>query len=167
MFRATVKNLASFFETNEINEINNLLKLLCRDLGRSSMNYAITAKLLEGSEKFDLDEIDLITNILGYKTEVIEIEKSSLIELVKTVKECFEFEGDEGSYPNKKFIKSVQFKTTLDDVLKKIVTLFDAFSIFKFELNHETHPFYPVYWDFAFFVRNQKKCYLLIGSSSD
>jgi hypothetical protein len=167
MFKATARNLVSIFETDEINEINNLLKLICSNLGKQSLNYAVTVKLFAGCETLNLDEIDSITEILGCKTEVIEIEESSLIELVKTVKECFAFEGNEGSYPNKEFIQSVQFKTILDDVLKKITNLFDAFSIFIFQLKDETHPFYPVYWDYAFFVKNKEKCYVLIGSSSD
>ena len=83
------------------------------------------------------------------------------------MKECFEFNGDEGSYPNHKYLTSEKFKNDLGQLLEQIGEFFsDNSGISKFWLK-QGHPFYPVYWDFAFLIRKSDSYFILIGSSSD
>jgi hypothetical protein len=155
-------------------KINNLLKRLCQKLYKDhffdfngSLNYAVSVKVFVGNELNNFDEIDLIENILKTNTEISEIEESELSELLENVRDGFEFSGDEGSYPNKKYLSSEDFKIELNEVLKHLESLFSENSgILKFWLK-DGHPFYPVYWDYAFLIKKTNKSFVLIGSSSD
>jgi hypothetical protein len=151
-----------FFETE------NLLKNICRNLSKGDVyNFVADAKLLQFEIIDTTNEISLIEKSLGKNAQVGGIEQSNLSELLYVVKECFEYIGDEGSYPNKKYLASEQFSSDKKKALESIKNLFcDSKEIYAFWLK-EGHPFYPVYWDYAFLVKNDEKCFILIGSSSD
>lgn len=157
-----------------VHKTNKLLGEICKRLNKSysfdfggSLNYVVSVKIFSGKSLVNSDEIDLIETILNTNTEVSDIEESNLFELLETVKECFEFSGDEGSYPNQKYLASNDFRNELNELLQQLKVLFSENSgTLKFWLK-EGHPFYPVYWDYAFLVKKSDDNYILIGSSSD
>jgi hypothetical protein len=157
-----------------IHKTNKLLEEICKRLYKDhffafggSLNYTVSVKIFSGNSLANSDEIDLIETILNTNTEVSNIEESNLFELLETVKEYFEFSGDEGSYPNQKYLSSNDFRNELNELLKQLKVLFSESSgILKFWLK-EGHPFYPVYWDYAFLIKKSDDNYILIGSSSD
>ncbi len=148
-------------------ETNELLKKICWKLSRGDVaNYVANIKIFQ-SDRID-DKGNSIKNILGANVfEVGGIKKSGISELLKVVQECFVFTGDEGAHPNKEYLFSREFKLETSRVLEQIKLLFsDSSEIFTFYLK-SGHPFYPVFWDYAFLVRNKHSDFILIGSSSD
>lgn len=151
-----------------VSEINKLLAKICRKLSSGDVvNYCANVEIFQGNSVTESNEIDLIISALGKNAEVGGVEKSNITELLDVIKECFEYVGDEGSYPNQVFLSSSEFKAELNQVLEQIKGLFlDNSEIFAFWLK-EGHPFYPVFWDYAFLVKKDEGNYVLIGSSSD
>ena len=155
-----------------VDQINDLLTKICHKLsggswfGQGAYNYVVDVKLFHEEAKPNLGEVALVEKLIP-NSIVGDIEKSDLFDLLSTVKECFEFSGDEGSYPNQKYLTSEEFKNDLGQLLEQIKILFaENLGISKFWLK-EGHPFYPVYWDYAFLIRKSDSYFVLIGSSSD
>lgn len=155
-----------------VDQIEDLLRKISHKLSNGSWfsegasNYVVDVKLFRESTTTDLDEIEVIEKLIP-KSIVGDIEKSNLAELVGLVKEGFEFSGDKGSYPNRKYLVSEEFKDDLNQLLEQIQMIFsENIEIFKFWLK-DGHPFYPVYWDYAFLIKKKENNYILIGSSSD
>lgn len=157
-----------------VSNTNKLLEKICNRLYKDSifdfngsLNYSVSVKVFSSKILINSDEIDLIETILNTEAKVGDIEESNISELLENAKECFEFSGDEGSYPNRKYLSSDVFKADLNELLKNLKDLFsENLGIFKFWLK-EGHPFYPVYWDYAFLIKKSSENYILIGSSSD
>lgn len=157
-----------------VHKANKLLKKICKRLHKDrffdfngALNYAVSVEIFSGNTFNNLDEIDLIEKILNTNAKVVEIEESNLSELLGNIKKGFEFTGDEGSYPNRNYLLSDNFKTDLNELMKQIEDLFsDNSEIWEFWLD-EGHPFYPVYWDYAFLIKKLENNFILIGSSSD
>jgi hypothetical protein len=157
-------------------EINRLLEKMCKKLSKGgfrhitkgALNYSVNAKVFKGRDTNSSNEVDLIKSIFGAATvEIDGIEESNLSELICIVKEGFEYEGDEGSYPNQKFLLSTEFELELNQILEQLEIFFSTNSrIFKFWFK-DGHPFYPVFWDYAFLVKKDEGNFVLIGSSSD
>ncbi len=150
-----------------IAKTNELLEKICWKLSRGDVaNYEVNIKIFQ-SDRIS-DENSSIKNILGANfVEVGEIKKSDMSELLKIAQECFEFSGDEGAHPNKEYLFSEEFKLETGQVLEQIKFLFsDSSEIFTFYLKNG-HPFYPVFWDYAFLVRKKQNDFVFIGSSSD
>lgn len=154
-------------------QINKLLKKLSNNLsksslfGQSALNYSVSVKIFYDNTESELNEIDLIESVLAPKAVVGNIEKCDLSELLDIVKKCFEYAGDEVSYPNRRYYLSEEFKVDLNQALEQIKVLFsNNLGIFEFWLE-DGHPFYPVFWDFAFLVKKRENNFILIGSSSD
>lgn len=157
-----------------VRKTNKLLEKICKRLYKDhffdfdgSLNYSVSVEIFSAGETGNFDEVDLIGSILNADAEVSEIEESNLSELLENVKEGFEFTGDEGSYPNKGYLGSEDFRIDVKEGLKQLEDLFfDNSEILKFWLK-KGHPFYPVYWDYAFLIKKAGTNLILIGSSSD
>lgn len=151
-------------------EINQQLKNICRKLSSGDVcNFQADIKIFQTDKLPGFEEVEIIKNILGGDyVDVGEVERTDLFEALKIVKECLEFTGDEGAHPNKKYVFSDEFKLETNQVLEKINLLFpeDDTEIFSFWLKHG-HPFYPVFWDYAFLLRKSENDFVFIGSSSD
>ena len=155
-----------------VDQINDWLTKICHKLsgghwfGQGSYNYVVDVELFHEEANPNLNEVGLIERLIP-NSIVGDIEESSLSELLSIVSECFLFEGDEGSYPNREYLLSKEFKNDLNKLLEDMRTLFSRnLGISKFWLK-EGHPFYPVYWDYAFLIRKIDSYFVLIGSSSD
>ena len=166
------KSKGVFLFWNMVDQIEDLLRQITHKLsndawfGKGPSNYVVDAKIFCGEPKSDLNEIELIENLIP-KSIVGDIEKSDLSELIDVVKGCFEFSGDEGSHPNRKYLVSDEFKDDLSQLLEKFqISFSENKEIFKFRLK-DGHPFYPVYWDYAFFIKSKENNCILIASSSD
>jgi hypothetical protein len=152
-----------------INKINESLKKICWKLsGGDVANYTVNIEIFQNTKISDYGEVDSIKNILGKNVvEIEEIKKSNLPELLEITKECFEFSGDEGAHPNKNYLFTKEFELETNQVLKQIELLFSNNSEFFIFRVKNGHPFYPVFWDYAFLVRSDQNDFVFIGSSSD
>lgn len=147
---------------------NNLLRTICENLSQGDVaNFVADVKVYQSEITNGMSEVELIEKTFGSMAKVGGIVKSDLTEMISTVKECFEYLGDDGSHPNKNYLSSEQMKTEVAEVLENLQNLFSKNTeIYTFWLSCG-HPFYPVFWDYAFFAKNNKECFILIGSSSD
>lgn len=155
-----------------IDRLNDLLTKICQKLsggswfGQGACNYVVNVKLFQENVKPNLNDVELVEKLIP-NSIVGDIKKSDLSELLKAVKECFEYSGDECSYPNQKYFTSEEFKNDLGQLLEQIKILFsENLGISEFWLK-QGHPFYPVYWHYAFLIRKSDSYFVLIGSSSD
>jgi len=150
-----------------VTETNELLEKICWKLSRGDVaNYVVDIEIFQGERIGNED--NSIRNILGANVvEVGEVKKSDISELLKITQEGFEFSGGESMHPNKEYLFSEEFKLEIGQALEQIKLLFsDDSEIFSFWLKNG-HPFYPVFWDYAFLVRKKQKDFVFIGSSSD
>ena len=62
---------------------------------------------------------------------------------------------------------SKDFDSDAENLFRDLKELFvDHSKVVSFLLD-SGHPFYPVFWDFAFLIRKSESSYVFIGSSSD
>ena len=151
-----------------VEDINNLLQAICDKLSEGdALNYVADAEIYQAEITGENNEIELIKKTFGKDAAVGAIYKSDLVQLLRTVKECFEYEGDGGSHPNRNYLKTEQLRVNINAILENLKDLFqESDEIYEFGLG-KGHPFYPVIWDYAFLVKNDKEYFILIGSCSD
>ena len=135
--------------------------------GGDVLNYAAEFGLFvaQGAADDSLEEI--AQQAIGPLTKIggsCSCSNSSLIEQVAT---ALQYTGDDGSHPNRDFLNSPTFQETIDRATLEVGHLIDAADLLiDFSLT-DGHPFYPVFWDFAFAIVRGCDVFILIGSSSD
>jgi hypothetical protein len=145
-----------------------LLVKTCKSLNRGDVsNFQVSIGLFLGKTNQVGNEEDSIREILGPSTVVGGVEMISLEQLLATVRECFEWRGDDAAHPNRRYQFSDGFSADVINILSDLRFLStDALGIWEFWLS-DGHPFYPVFWEFAFLIKKSTKNYVFIGSSSD
>ena len=114
---------------------------------------------------------DNLTTILHRTLPKAEIvvggsQPSTAEELISDVSTAISHVGDSGYGPIPERIQSQRFQELLRDTLDACRLICADSRIELFWLK-EGHPAYPVFWDFAFAIRHEHGCDVLIGSSSD
>lgn len=132
-----------------------------------AFNFTASIDLFCGERAVE-EEKAAINQLLGSRATVDFIVISDWDKLSARINECLNWEGlDENSQPNRQYQLSTQFIDDLTEALSLLKELFtDATGFWEFGLS-DGHPFYPVYWDFAFLVKRPNRNYVFIGSSSD
>lgn len=148
-------------------DINDRLKMLCETLGRDSLNYVADIRLYPALGMAGSSLADIVTSALGHSVVVRGAEVTASSALIESLKAGLEYSGDDGSHPNRAFLSSAEFGAEE----RKVVSSFHDFlasadRVVSFSLK-EGHPFYPVFWDFAYVVERGADAYVFIGSSSD
>ncbi len=87
-------------------------------------------------------------------------------ELISDISSSISHVGDSGYGPIPESMQSHEFQRLLRAVVDACRLLCEDSQIEFFWLK-EGHPAYPVFWDFAFAIRHETGCDVLIGSSSD
>jgi hypothetical protein len=114
---------------------------------------------------------DDLTTILRRTLPKVEIvvgssRPSGAEELVSDISSALRHIGDSGSGPIPEQMQSEKFQNLLRDSTDACRLLCAESRIELFWLK-EGHPAYPVFWEFAFAIRHEIGCDILIGSSSD
>jgi hypothetical protein len=148
-------------------DINSSLEAICTKLGEDSMNYGARIRLFSSPRMAGRSVTDTVSAALGNAVVVGGTSSTDHAEFVQAIKDGLEYVGDESSFPNRAFLASDQFQKKKGEVLR----FFDEFAggadqLISFRLK-EGHPFYPVFWDFAFVIEKGADSFVLIGSSSD
>jgi len=150
-----------------IPDINSTLDALCAKLNEDSLNYCSNIKLYSSPRMAGHSVVDTVNIALGTTVVVGGTNSTDRVAFLASIQEALEYAGDEGSFPNRAFLASEEFQKKKEEVLR----FFDEFArdadhLISFWLK-ERHPFYPVFWDFAFVIEKGADSYVLIGSSSD
>jgi len=148
-------------------DINERLDALCDKLGQKSLNYGVKIHLYASPGMAGSSLVEIVTTALGHSVVVGGAESSASSMLVESLKAGLEYSGDDGSHPNRAFLSGVEFSVSKAEVLAFFSDfLEDADRVVSFWLK-EGHPFYPVFWDFAYTIEKGDDAYVFIGSSSD
>ena len=150
-----------------VTDIQATLDKISHSLFEGSMNYCATFKLVrcENMARRALDEI--VSAALADRAVIDRASTAQPVDVVESLKTALAYEGDSGSHPSPEYIASDRFKHDAASALAQLGQMLEnADRIVSFSLK-EGHPFYPVFWDFAFSVEKRGDAYVFIGSSSD
>lgn len=150
-----------------IEYFTNKLALVLEKINENSLNYVadivlyppiiIGADSLEGSVK----------SVLGGNVKLEGMSQVSARDVLSELKLSLSYSGDRGSHPSAEYVGSEQYNLHIADLENKFKPLLEsATKISSFTIK-EGHPFYPVFWEFAFCIEANGEAYVFIGSSSD
>ncbi len=148
-------------------EINKKLNSFCSELGKGdAVNFQCNIEIYAGEWLHREKEEKILKKIMGNGFIVRNIVETNIIELSNEFNESLSYLGDNGAHPNTNFIKGSSFNKELYELSKCLESFFDGCKTYAFYVKNG-HPFYPVFWDFAFLLKKGNEAYILIGSSSD
>lgn len=136
-------------------------------LNEGGLNYStfLRSYTVERISGLEFDEV--IQKAFSHKIAIDNLRNVSVAEVEANIRECLSYKGMEGAGPDEGVISTPEFLGLLDDICKD--ARFEskrslALKSFRFQ---KGHPAYPVFWDFAYTFLNERKCSILICSSSD
>ena len=149
-------------------EITDAFDSMCWKLNREDVgNFQASIGLFSMQSISGETAEETVKRILGASAKPEFFKARSFEEMISQFRDCIGWKGDDGAHPNRKYQSTQEYFEDIDQVLDKLKVLFrDAKGGWEFSLA-EGHPFYPVYWEFAFLIKGTAKTYVLIGSSSD
>jgi len=150
---------------NEIGFLNKALAKVTDKLNLYSLNYVADVEVYSVSEALVGSVSEIVKSVLG--TAVLGgTAESSGSALLEELLLGLSYAGDSGAHANTKYVGSVEHRQDLENIKNKLKPLLASCSnVTSFWLK-EGHPFYPVFWDFAFLVQGGNN-FIIIGSSSD
>jgi len=130
-------------------------------------NYDVSLKIFRTPFVADTTPEEYIRASLGKGTVIGGLQDVDAAELAAEVETSLRYCGDQGHGPKQEAIRSPRF----DDLVRVVLQHLEeecqrSSAIFRFWLK-EGHPFYPVFWDFAYLVVATGSVEVFIGSSSD
>lgn len=157
-----------------VDEINYRLKTICTNLSEGdAINFVADVEIYHCKITDKQSKAELLEQTIG--TKAGEFWRIDLSELLSSVKESFEYEGEDGSHPNRNYLSSKQMKSDVKAVLENLQNLFaetEEIYSFTFADGNEFrfssgNKFIPIFGGYAFFVETGKDVFVLIGSSCD
>ncbi len=149
-------------------EINVSLEAISRKLYRSSLNYSADFRFFVSKEANGEPLETVVRTLLGDNAEIGNARAVTKRDVIDEFKDALGYRGDHGSHPSLDYLDSPESRVDFDNVICKIQrVLDDSFDDIQSFWLKEGHPFYPVFWDFAFLIRTGGESMLFIGSSSD
>jgi hypothetical protein len=148
-------------------EINSTLEGISRNLFADSLNYCASFKFVKchGMAGRALQEI--LASGLGEGVVIGGVSAAGPADVLEALKDALAYQGDAGSHPGQGYATSETCRQDVSRVLAQVGALLEGAShIVSFRLK-EGHPFYPVFWDFAFSIEKGTDAFVFIGSSSD
>ncbi|WP_339074658.1 hypothetical protein [Teredinibacter turnerae] len=150
---------------NEIDYLNKALSKVTDKLNSYSLNYVADVMIYPVSESAAGSVGEIVKSVFG-SAVLGGASESNTHELHEELLSGLSYAGDSGAYANKKYVGSSEHVRDLQNITNKLKpVLTNCSSVTSFWLK-EGHPFYPVFWDFAFLVEGGNK-FIIIGSSSD
>ncbi|MCO6047646.1 hypothetical protein NG895_27390 [Aeoliella sp. ICT_H6.2] len=149
-----------------VSEINQELGRLCSHLNGRSLNYTAQMQLWAAPDMAGEPIDEIIKSAVSKQSKLGGCTVSSTDELIEELTACVNYDGDAGSHPSPGFANSKQGVEIVASLVQRLRNLALGGDVYSFWLT-EGHPFYPVFWDFAFLVEHGPDAYVFIGSSSD
>lgn len=147
------------------------LNTLFEDFGfksfKGSLNYCANLAVYEVKNTTGENIEIVVSKALRKPVSLGNYRNCQTEEVIQEVQAGLEFRGDDGSHPGLDFLdsqKCLEMKLQILELLEALLSESRAIIGFYFK---EGHPFYSVFWDYAFLIENQTDTYVLIGSSSD
>jgi len=145
----------------------NKLALVIEKINDNSLNYVADVLLYPPTIVGANSTEESVKSVLGGNVQIEGLSQVSAKNVISELKLSLGYSGDYGSHPNNDYVGSGQYKTHIADLENKFKPLLaSATKISSFTIK-DGHPFYPVFWDFAFIIEANGEAYVFIGSSSD
>lgn len=152
---------------NEILDLNTELDKFLQSVNAKSLNYCANIKFYEASGYGGQSADVIVKSCLGPVAKIGKTSVAYLDDILEELRIGLEYRGDEGSHPNEEYLGSAQHQNQVDNILECVTNLICKSTQIMGIWLEEGHPFYPVFWDFAFIIEFGDQAYVLIGSSSD
>lgn len=149
-----------------ITELKHLFAQLCDGLGKDGMNYVPMADIWVVPDPEKSVE-GIVRRALGHEASIRICGPASIADVIEKVEAGFAYEGSAGAYPSPGFVRSeeaAQLRAAVCSLLKTAVTPAELVCEIRIDSGH---PYYPVFWDYAYVIACSDEAYVLIGSSSD
>ncbi len=154
--------------TAQITALNQMLAKIIEKLhGPDSINYSVSAKIWHCPIAAGSAAIEIIRSVLLDKVELRAVNAAKPQNVLENLKTCLEFSGDTGAHPDLDYLNSPQAKQDQEQFLGEISNFIQGSDSISNLFLAEGHPFYPVFWDFAYLIEKGPDAYLFIASSSD
>lgn len=109
----------------------------------------------------------VVTAALGNEARVGGAQSATREEIMDALQTALHYKGDDGAHPSLNYLKSSQSKEDFDAVTAEVQDILDHSDLLLSFWLESGHPFYPVFWDFAFLIETAEDSILFIASSSD
>ncbi|MGR8024779.1 hypothetical protein [Burkholderia cenocepacia] len=144
-----------------------LLDDISDELFGGSLNYCVFLKVYTVALAEPIQTSDIVSSALGEGVIAIDFIEKCVESVIETVKSSLLYAGDHAAGPSKEAIESNVLAGLLEKLVSDLrLTISQAIKVEAFTLE-EGHPFYPVFWDFAFLFRAASEATIFIGASSD
>ncbi|MEO0481581.1 MAG: hypothetical protein AAF196_19085 [Planctomycetota bacterium] len=118
-----------------------------------------------GAGALSIEEI--LKAALGPGVSLGSVALRTLTEALGEVGAVLRFEGDDSSHPSDLCLEGSRFPWEVEAAVREVEALLEGHdNLWGVQLD-AGHPFYPVFWDFAFVFTHGAEAGVLIGSSSD
>lgn len=135
--------------------------------GGNALNYSVSFGVFAATGIRHEPIETIVRTALGREAIVGGSNNSTAAEVIAETRMALEFNGDHGSHPNSHYAGSPAHATDVDRTCDEVAELVgSADSLTEIWLK-AGHPFYPVFWDFAFVISRDANALVYIGSSSD
>lgn len=136
-------------------------------LNSDGINYSVSLGVYSGLTGSTGDISIIVNRLIGHEVVINSIRDVGVTAVVETLRQSLGYVGDDGAGPGPRVLRSTDFSRLLGGILDSIVQLSQTvYGIKSFEFA-DGHPYYPVFWDFAYLFLGSDEHVLLVGSSSD
>lgn len=133
----------------------------------SGTNYEVFLRVFRAHFVSDIEPEQYIVASLGEQAVIGGIRTVTAPELQNDVEASLRYSGDAGHGPPADILGSPRFNELVSSVLQQLAEKCQqSTAIHSFWLK-DGHPFYPVFWHFAYLIVSPGMHEVFIGSSSD
>ena len=149
-------------------ELSDDLTDAARELNsRGARNYTVSFGVFPAAGVGEGSLQEIVHACLGTQARLGGATISSTAEVVSTVRWALEYRGDDELHPNLRCVDGMRDSGRIDSLVHSVELLVTEADLIAEIWLSEGHPFYPVFWDFAFVVSHGQDGLILVGSSSD
>jgi hypothetical protein len=150
-----------------VTEKNNQFYSISRRIFEDSLNYCANFQIWDAGDVAGESVQKIVMQAIGDSITIGGTYPITHSEAMDEIQNGFFFTGSEGSHPNLPLLESKSYQLEIAEIIKELSNwLKHADQIIGFWLK-DGHPFYPVFWDYAYIIEQGKRAYVFIGSSSD
>jgi len=151
----------------EIEFLNKAIKKVEDKLNSKSLNYVASVEIYAAPGYSGKSIEEIAKFVFGSTAKVGGSCQASAKEISDDLISGLSYGGDGGAYASREYVGTDEHLRDLENVKSKLKPLLAKCNLYINFWLKEGHPFYPVFWDFAFILEDGSDAYIAIGSSSD
>ena len=147
--------------------LETTLETIAHRLFDDSLNYSPSFLVVDLKGMAGRPLRELLELAIGGAVAIGGTRLAGAADVLASVRNALDYQGDDGSHPGRDYLASADFRRDAGLAMSQVGRVVaGADTIMAFELE-AGHPFYPVFWDFAFLIEKNGDAVVFIGSSSD